>query len=190
MTNPNPKRSSQRGEDIPRKSQDNSAPRNTRDKRNEAAPQRLQDKSAPRKPTTRFTLPDLPRAQWCDIRASYIERGLTLVELAEIYQCDYRTIKACLIRNKSSKSFGKKSTPTRIDLCKNELQELLRQHLNQLPEDVHSIYQLSCYLLPLLKECGYSGSERTLRNYLHTNPSVKAIFEKGISTHDQDQKHE
>ena len=190
MTNPNPKRSSPRGEDIPRESQDNSAPRNTRDKRNEAAPQRLQDKSAPRNPTTRFTLPDLPRAQWCDIRASYIERGLTLVELAEIYQCDYRTIKACLIRNKSSKSFGKKSTPTRIDLCKNELQELLRQHLNQLPEDVHSIYQLSCYLLPLLKECGYNGSERTLRNYLHTNPSVKAIFEKGISTHDQDQKHE
>ena len=114
MTNPNPKRSSPRGEDIPRKSQDNSAPRNTRDKRNEAAPQRLQDKPAPRNPTTRFTLPDLPRAQWCDIRTSYIERGLTLVELAEIYQCDYRTIKACLIRNKSSKSFGKKSTPTRL----------------------------------------------------------------------------
>ena len=99
MTNSNPKRSSPRGEDIPWKSQDSSAPRNTRDKRNEAAPQRLQDKSAPRRPTTRFTLPDLPRSQWCDIRTSYIERGLTLVELAEIYQCDYRTIKACLIRN-------------------------------------------------------------------------------------------
>ena len=190
MTSPNPKRSSPRGEDIPWKSQDNSAPQNTRDKRNEATPQRSRSKSAPRKPATHFTLPDLPRNQWCDIRASYIEKGLTLAELAEIYQCDYRTIKACLIRNKSSKSFGKKSTPTRIDLCKNELQELLRQHLNQLPEDVHSIYQLSCYLLPRLKECGYSGSERTLRNYLHTNPSVKAIFEKGISTHDQDQKHE
>ena len=75
------------------------------------------------------------------------------------------------------------------DGCIN-LQELLRQHLDQFPEDVHSIYQLSCYLLPRLKECGYSGSERTLRNYLHTNPSVKAIFEKGISTHDQDQKLE
>ena len=99
-------------------------------------------------------------------------------------------IRRSTIRNKSSKSFGKKSTPTRIDLCKNELQELLRQNLDQLPEDVHSIYQLSCYLLPRLKECGYSGSERTLRNYLHTNPSVKAIFEKGISTHDQDQKLE
>ena len=75
MTNPNPKRSSPRGEDIPRESQDNSAPRNTLDKRNEAAPQ---SNSAPRNPTTRFTLPDLPRAQWCDIRASYIERGLLL----------------------------------------------------------------------------------------------------------------
>ena len=170
MTNPNPNRSGQRNEAVPK--------------------QGKRSNSAPRKPATRFTLPDLPRAQWCDIRASYIEKNMTLAELAEIYQCDYRTIKACLIRNKSSKSFGKKSTPTRIDLCKNELQELLRQNLDQLPEDVHSIYQLSCYLLPRLKECGYSGSERTLRNYLHTNPSVKAIFEKGISTHDQDQKHE
>ena len=150
----------------------------------------LRDKTVPRRSAARFTLPDLPRNQWCDIRTSYIEKDLTLSELAEIYRCDSRTIKACLIRNKSSKSLGKKSTPTRIDLCRNELQDLLRQHLRELPEDVHSVYQLSCYLLPLLKERGYSGSERTLRNYLHANPSVKAIFEKGITTHDQDQKHE
>ena len=146
-------------------------------------------KGTPRRSTAHFTLPDLPREQWCDIRTSYIEKNLTLSELAEIYRCDSRTIKSCLIRNKSSKSFGKKSTPTRIDLCKNELQDLLRQHLHQLPDDVHSIYQLSCYLLPLLKECGYNGSERTLRNYLHTHPSVKAMFEKGTHSHDQDQKH-
>ena len=49
----------------------------------------------------------------------------------------------------------------------------------KLPEDIHSIYQLSRHLLPLLKECGYRGSERTLRNYLHLHPAVKALFEKG-----------
>ena len=52
MTNPNPNRSGQRNEAVPK--------------------QGKRSKSAPRKPATRFTLPDLPRAQWCDIRASYI----------------------------------------------------------------------------------------------------------------------
>ena len=65
----------------------------------------------------------------------------------------------CLIRNKSSGALGKKSTPTRIDPFKDDLQELLVRHLEQPPEDIHSIYQLSCHLLPLLKECGYRGSE-------------------------------
>ena len=52
-------------------------------------------------------------------------------------------------------------------------EDLHRQHIDHLPENVHFIYQFSYYLMPLLKECGYSGSERTLRNYLHTHPSRK-----------------
>lgn len=80
----------------------------------------LSSKTTPRRSSARFTLPDLPREQWCDIRTSYIEKNLTLSELAEIYRCDSRTIRTCLIRNKSSKSLGKKSTPTRIALCRNE----------------------------------------------------------------------
>ena len=129
--------------------------------------------------SARFTLPDLPRHQWCDIRTAYIEKNLSLSALAEIYQCDARTIKSCLIRNKSSGALGKKSTPTRIDPFKEDLQDLLTRHLQQLPEDIHSIYQLSRHLLPLLEECGYRGSERTLRNYLHLHPAVRALFEKG-----------
>lgn len=133
----------------------------------------------PRRSSARFTMPDLPKSQWCDIRTTYIEKNLTLSELADIYKCDARTIKACLIRNKSSSALGKKSTPKRIDPYKDDLQILIAQHLQQLPEDVHSIYQLSRHLLPLLKEQGYRGSERTLRNYLHTHPAIKALFEKG-----------
>ena len=129
--------------------------------------------------SVRFTLPDLPKSQWCDMRSAYIEKNLTLSELAKIYKCDARTVKACLMRNKSSGALGKKSTPTRIDPFRDELQELLARHLEQLPEDIHSIYQLICHLLPLLKECGYRGSERTLRNYLHLHPAVRALFEKG-----------
>ena len=129
--------------------------------------------------SVRFSLPDLPQSQWCDMRRAYIENNLTLSELAKIYKCDARTVKACLIRNKSSGALGKKSTPTRIDPFRDDLQELLTRHLEKLPEDIHSIYQLSRHLLPLLKECGYRGSERTLRNYLHLHPAVRALFEKG-----------
>ena len=48
-----------------------------------------------------------------------------------------------LIRNKSSGALGKKSMPTRIDPFKDDLQSLIEQHLQHLPEDIHSIYQLS-----------------------------------------------
>lgn len=133
----------------------------------------------PRRSSARFILPDLPKSQWCDIRTTYIEKNLTLSELADIYKCDARTIKACLIRNKSSGALGKKSTPTRIDPFKDDLQSLIEQHLQHLPEDIHSIYQLSRHLMPLLNDCGYTGSERTLRNYLYTHPAIKALFEKG-----------
>ena len=38
--------------------------------------------------SVRFTLPDLPRSQWCDMRRAYIENNLTLSELAKIYKCE------------------------------------------------------------------------------------------------------
>lgn len=65
------------------------------------------DESASRRSSARFALSDLPKSQWCDIRTTYIEKNLTLSELADIYKCDARTIKFCLIRNKSSGAFGK-----------------------------------------------------------------------------------
>jgi hypothetical protein len=102
------------------------------------------------------------------------------VQLAEEYMCDPRTVKACILRNKSSSSLGKKSVPTQIDLCKDEIRETLGKTLPDLPETVHSIYQLSNYLLPILREQGYKGSERTLRNYLHMHPNIKALFEKRV----------
>ena len=131
----------------------------------------------------RLTLPDLPREQWCDFRISYVEGNRTLVQLAEEYMCDPRTVKSCILRNKSSSSLGKKSVPTQIDLCKDEIRETLRKTLPDLPESIHSIYQLSNYLLPILREQGYKGSERTLRNYLHMHPSIKALFEKDHKAH-------
>ena len=142
-------------------------------------------KAGSRRPRSaaRFTLPDLPREQWCDFRIAYEEGNRTLVQLAEEYMCDPRTVKSCILRNKSSSSLGKKSVPTQIDLCKDEIRETLRKTLPDLPETVHSIYQLSNYLLPILREQGYKGSERTLRNYLHMHPNIKALFEKNHKAH-------
>ena len=73
---------------------------------------------------------------------------------------------------------GKKTVPTQIDLYRDEIQEALEKALPELPDGIRSIYQLSCFLLPVLQERGYKGSERTLRNYLHLHPRVKAKFEK------------
>ena len=139
-------------------------------------------RSSPARSSAAFTLPDLPRARWCDFRIKYIEQHMTLRELAEEYMCDPRTVRACLIHNKSSSSLGKKTVPTRIDLCRDEIRDLLEQELPCLPDHIRSIYQLSRYLFPLLRERGYTGSERTLRNYLHLHPGAKAAFEKHAST--------
>ena len=135
-------------------------------------------RSSPARSSAAFTLPDLPRARWCDFRIKYIEQHMTLRELADEYMCDPRTVRACLIHNKSSSSLGKKTVPTRIDLCRDEIRDLLEQELPVLPDHIRSIYQLSRYLFPLLRERGYTGSERTLRNYLHLHPGAKAAFEK------------
>ena len=135
-------------------------------------------KTNPGRSAARFKMPDLPRDLWCDFRIEYVDKNKTLVQLAREYMCDPRTVKSCIVRNKSSHSLGKQSVPTRIDLCRDEILETLLQTLPELPDSVRSIYQLSNYLLPVLREKGYKGGERTLRNYLHVHPAVKAFFEK------------
>ena len=135
-------------------------------------------KTSPARSTTKFILPDLPREKWCDFRVGYSEHNKTLVQLAEEYMCEPRTVRSCLLRNKPSSSLGKKTVPTQIDLYRDEIQEALEKALPELPDGIRSIYQLSCFLLPVLQERGYKGSERTLRNYLHLHPRVKAKFEK------------
>lgn len=138
----------------------------------------MSPRSSPRKSSAKFHLPDLPREEWCDFRIKYSEQNRTLVQLAEEYMCDPRTVRSCLLHNKSSKSLGKKTVPTRIDMFRDEIREVLEQELPRLPADISSVYQLSRYLLPILQEKGYTGSERTLRNYLHINPSAKAALER------------
>ena len=63
-------------------------------------------KTGSRRPRSaaRFTLPDLPREQWCDFRIAYEEGNRTLVQLAEEYMCDH---KSTSVRTRSGKHSGK-----------------------------------------------------------------------------------
>ena len=135
-----------------------------------------------RKHHIRFPMPDLPRDVWCDFRIDLVEHGMTLVQLAEKYYCDPRTVRSCIQHNKSSFELGKKTTPTRIQVYEDQIRELLTEHLTDLPEQATTIYGLSQYLYPLLQKQGYTASERTLRNHLQKQPYVKALLEKQTLT--------
>lgn len=50
--------------------------------------------------------------------------------------------------------------------------------MKTVPDDICTIYSLSRYLYPLLQQQGYTGSERTLRNQLSSQPYIKAFLEK------------
>ena len=130
------------------------------------------------KRNVRFSMPDLPRELWCDFRVDYVENHMTLVQLAEKYYCDPRTVKNCIRHNKSSFELGKKTTPTRIQVHDKHIKELVIENEAFIFSDITSIYGLSQYLYPMMQENGYSGSERTLRNYLQKSPYIKALFEK------------
>ena len=84
-------------------------------------------KTSPARSAAKFILPDLPREKWCDFRVGYSEHNKTLVQLAEEYMCDPRTVRSCLLRNKPSSSLGKKTVPTQIDLYRDEIQEALEK---------------------------------------------------------------
>ena len=51
-------------------------------------------------------------------------------------------------------------------------------NMKTVPDDICTIYSLSRYLYPLLQQQGYTGSERTLRNHLSSQPYIKAFLEK------------
>lgn len=131
-----------------------------------------------RKQNTRFSIPDLPREVWCDFRIDLVEHQMTLVQLAEKYRCDPRTVRNCIQNNKSSSDLGKKSTPRRIHSYESFIRELLSRDQNELPQSVTTIYGLSNRLYPILQSQGYTGSERTLRNHLMQQPYVKAFLEQ------------
>ena len=72
---------------------------------------------------------------------------------------------------------GKQSVPTKIQIYESHIRNLLL-NMKTVSDDICTIYSLSRYLYPLLQQQGYTGSERTLRNHLSSQPYIKAFLEK------------
>ena len=139
---------------------------------------------------TQLHLPDLPDYDWCDFRIDY-ESGLTLKDIAEKYLCDPRTVRKCLQQNRGSESLGSQFAPTKLRPYEDLVDQIFhsitrwpasdRTHAEdnsnapfpaRIMGDPHilqsglSICKLSALITEQLRIHGYTGSERTVRNYL------------------------
>lgn len=104
---------------------------------------------------------NIPPSEWCDFRKDY-KSGMSLHAIGEKYFCDPRTVRNCIIRNKSSSELGRKSTLSILEPYHREIQQIL----HEMSGEEISVYKQSIAVTRRLKDSGYSGSERTVRNYL------------------------
>ena len=115
----------------------------------------------------RIPLPDYPESEWCDFRRDY-EAGMTFKKIAEKYCCDPRTVKRCIWYNKASTELGSQTKPKKIaafvDLIDTEYQEIVFGQ--SFASEEIGICEISERITEALKQNGYTGGERTVRNYL------------------------
>ena len=74
-----------------------------------------------------FPLPPLPSEEWCDFRKDY-ESGMTMKAIADKYICDPRTVKKCLLQNKSSKELGRQTAPTKLAPYMSTIDRLFQEY--------------------------------------------------------------
>lgn len=114
-------------------------------------------------------LPDIPKEQWSDFRVDY-ESGMTMKEIASKYYCDPRTVSSALSLNRGSSDFSKRIQPKKLEPHEGTIAQLVRD-----TTEYKSLLKLSRRITAELQKEGYSGGERTVRNYLQTRPDVKAL---------------
>ena len=124
----------------------------------------LPEKRQPHK----FILPDIPRQEWCDYRREY-EAGLSLQAIAERHFVDPRTVRSGLIHNIGSDGLGRRHAPRKLSIYENQIRAMLPPLL----EKTDSVTALSRQITSHLKEIGYTGSERTVRNFVRSVLSAK-----------------
>ncbi len=70
-----------------------------------------------------FHPPEIPRNRWCDFRRDF-ESGMTLKSIGMKYHCDQRTVRSCIILNKSSTELGRQYAPTKLEPYIPEIERL------------------------------------------------------------------
>ena len=123
------------------------------------------------KKNERLLLPDLPREQWSDFRADF-EAGMTLKDIATKYHCDPRTVRTSLPLNRGSSDFGKWTSPKKLEAHIDSISRVICTTTG-----FKSLSTLSQHITSEIQKEGYTGGERTVRNYLHTRPEIKALLE-------------
>ena len=141
----------------------------------------------------RFQLPEIPHGCWCDFRRDF-ESGMTLKSIGIKYHCDQRTVRSCIILNKSSAELGHQYAPTKLEPYIPEIERLYQilsnggipqsaeqniahkadssprqlasQSAQTYPSVIPGITRLSHLIAQKIAEFGYTGSERLVRNYL------------------------
>ena len=114
-----------------------------------------------------FKVPDLPTEQWCDIRKDY-ESGMTLIAIADKYYCCTRTVKKCIANNTASKDIGKQLAPTKLSEYRSEVDLMYQNMVTRMDssDQFPGICEISKNITREIQRKGYTGSERTVRNYL------------------------
>jgi len=134
--------------------------------------------------TSRLHLPKIPMDEWCDFRLDY-ESGMNLKMIAEKYMCDPRTVKRCLFTNKSSDNLGKQTEPTKIAAFADAVNSLYKEYVSEsrrADTGCIRICDISRKITAELQSCGYTGTERTVRNYLRAHYRFADDEKNGDST--------
>ena len=115
----------------------------------------------------RLQPPDIPKKEWSDFRCDY-ESGMTLKMIAEKYLCDPRTVRKSIMSNKSSSEIGKQSEPTKLAAYVERIDSLYQDFIliQRVSHMKSGICDISRKITRILSDEGYTGSERTVRNYL------------------------
>ncbi len=115
----------------------------------------------------KYPIPDLPPEEWSDIRAEF-ERTHSMLQVSVVFMCDPRTIGRCLRLNLSSTDLGRQVTPKKLDPYQNQIHQQFEEICSMKSnEKTHlRICQISRKITDDLKAKGYTGSERTVRNYI------------------------
>ena len=131
----------------------------------------------PTKPRYTFNPPTLYAQPPCDFRMDF-DAGMTLKQIAARYHCDQRTVRTCILLNKSSSELGRQYAPTKIAPFAAEAESL---YWKMTQKEAIPLTQASRKITMILAERGYTGSERTIRNYLKAHCAAISVIKSESS---------